>query len=157
RAMSINIHASCLSYRHNYLDLDPTYKDAYGLPLLRMTFDWNDNDRRMAHFIEKRAVEIGKQMGARHIHTFNAAAQSWTPYDEYSNHTQGGMVMGEDPRTSAVNTYLQSWDAHNVFVVGASAFPTNAGYNPTSTVGALAIRTARAIHEKYQHNPGPLV
>ena len=31
RNITISIHASCLSYRHNYLDLDPTYKDAYGL------------------------------------------------------------------------------------------------------------------------------
>ena len=37
RNMAITIHGTCLSYRHNYLDLDPTYKDAYGLPLLRMT------------------------------------------------------------------------------------------------------------------------
>ncbi|MNP15922.1 Gluconate 2-dehydrogenase flavoprotein precursor [compost metagenome] len=143
--------------RDAYLSLDPNYKDRWGTPLLRMTFDWNQNDRNMARFIEQRAVEIGKKMGAKHVHTFNSAAKSWSPYDENSNHTQGGMIMGEDPRTSAVNTYLQSWDAHNVFVVGASAFPTNAGYNPTSTVGALAIRTARAIHEKYQHNPGSLV
>ena len=42
--MEIHIHAS--SDRHNYLDLDPTYTDAYGLPLLRMTFDWHDNDPR---------------------------------------------------------------------------------------------------------------
>ncbi len=35
----------------------------------------------------------------------------------------GGAVMGEDPKTSAVNRYLQSWDVHNVFVIGASAFP----------------------------------
>jgi len=143
--------------RDAYLSLDPNYKDRWGTPLLRMTFDWNQNDRNMARFIEQRAVDIGKKMGAKHVQTFNSAAKSWSPYDENSNHTQGGMIMGEDPRTSAVNTYLQSWDAHNVFVVGASAFPTNAGYNPTSTVGALAIRTARAIHEKYQHNPGSLV
>lgn len=35
----------------------------------------------------------------------------------------GGAVMGEDPKTSAVNRYLQSWDVHNVFSIGASAFP----------------------------------
>nr|WP_241792181.1 hypothetical protein [Pseudomonas putida] len=44
-----------------------------------------------------------------------------------------------------------------MFVVGASAFPNNGGYNPTITVGALAIRAARAIHETYFKNPGTLV
>ena len=46
--------------------------------------------------------------------------------------------MGDDPATSVVNRYLQSWDVDNVFVIGASNFPQNASYNPTDTVGALA-------------------
>ena len=33
-----------MSYRGNYLDLDPTYRDVYGQPLLRMTFDFTDNE-----------------------------------------------------------------------------------------------------------------
>ena len=45
--------------------------------------------------------------------------------------------MGTDPKTSALNRYLQSWDVPNLFVMGAGAFPQNAGYNPTGTVGAL--------------------
>ena len=36
--------------------------------------------------------------------------------------------MGSDPATSAVNNYLQMWDAENIFVVGASAFAHNSGY-----------------------------
>jgi len=65
--------------------------------------------------------------------------------------------MGADPKTSVVNRYLQSWDVSNLFVVGASAFPQNAGYNPTGTVGALAYWTADIIRKKYLKNPGPLV
>ena len=69
----------------------------------------------------------------------------------------GGAVMGEDPKTSAVNRYLQSWDVHNVFVIDASAFPQGLGYNPTGTVAALAYWSAKAIREQYLKNPGPLV
>jgi gluconate 2-dehydrogenase alpha chain len=47
-----------------------------------------------------------------------------------STHNTGGTIMGSDPRTTVVNRYLQSWSAHNLFVM-ASAFPQNAGYNPT--------------------------
>ena len=82
---------------------------------------------------------------------------SWNPYLQESSHTIGGAVMGADPTTSAVNPWLQSWDVHNVFVVGASAFPNNGGYNPTITVGALAVRAAQAIHQTYIKNPAPLV
>jgi len=64
--------------------------------------------------------------------------------------------MGTDPTQSAVNTYQQSWDVPNVFSVGASSFPQNAGYNPTGTVGALAYRTAEAVVKRYIKSPGPL-
>ena len=65
--------------------------------------------------------------------------------------------MGADPKTSALNRYLQSWDVPNLIVMGATAFPQNAGYNPTGTVGALAYWAADAIKTKYLKSPGPLV
>ena len=67
------------------------------------------------------------------------------PYQ--TTHNTGGAVMGSDPKTSVLNRYLQSWDVPNVFVMGASAFPQNAGYNPTGTVGALTYWALDAIFE----------
>jgi gluconate 2-dehydrogenase alpha chain len=64
--------------------------------------------------------------------------------------------MGTDPSTSVVNRWLQSWDVHNVFVIGASAYPQNASYNPTGTLGALAYWSADAIVSRYLKRPGPL-
>jgi gluconate 2-dehydrogenase alpha chain len=77
------------------------------------------------------------------------------PYQ--STHNTGGTTMGESPRDSVVNRYLQSWDADNLFVMGASVFPQNASYNPTGTVGALAYWSADAIVNRYLKSPGPLV
>jgi NADH dehydrogenase FAD-containing subunit len=57
----------------------------------------------------------------------------------------------------AVNRYLQSWDVPNVFVFGASAFPQNAGYNPTDTVAALAYWSLDRIKSKYLPAPGKLM
>jgi gluconate 2-dehydrogenase alpha chain len=74
-----------------------------------------------------------------------------------STHTCGGAIMGKDPKTSALNKYLQSWDVSNVFAPGANAFPQNNGYNPTGLVGGLAYWCAKAIREQYLKNPGPLV
>lgn len=141
----------------SYLDLDPEYKDAYGLPLVRVTYDYNDNDRRMAKFIEQKSVEIGKAMGAKTVLGTNSATGHYSPYNLASDHTIGGAVMGLDPKTSVLNRYQQSWDVHNVFVLGASSFPNNAGYNPTGTIGALSLWTARAIIDRYLKKPGPLV
>lgn len=69
----------------------------------------------------------------------------------------GGVIMGDNPTTSAVNRFLQSWDVSNLFVVGSSAFAQGIGYNPTGTVAALTYWSAKAIREHYLRNPGPLV
>lgn len=156
-AGTVMCQGTSMPTRNNYLSLDPTYKDRHGQPLLRVTFDWSQNDIRMARYLTQRAKDIITRAGGKHLTVDNQAASSWNPYKQASSHTIGGAVIGTDPSTAPLNTYLQSRDVRNVFVVGASAFPNNGGYNPTGTVGALAIRASRAIHERYIKNPGQLV
>jgi gluconate 2-dehydrogenase alpha chain len=86
----------------------------------------------------------------------NPRAGKYTIVPYQSTHNTGGAVMGNDPATSAVNRYLQSWDVPNVFVIGASAFPQNGGYNPTDTVGALTYWALDAIKTRYLKRPGLL-
>jgi gluconate 2-dehydrogenase alpha chain len=153
---SVNVHGSSVSTRQNYLDLDPTYKDAWGLPLLRMTFDFPENDLKMSAYCTEKAMEIAKGMGGKLV----TGSPRKGPYDMtvyQTTHNAGGTIMGTDPSTSVVNRYLQSWDVSNVFVIGASSFPQNACYNPTDTVGALAYWAAEAIVKQYLKSPGPLM
>ncbi len=156
RSFSITIQGACQSYRTNYLDLDPTYRDAYGLPLLRMTFDRHENETRMSVWLTNKAAEIAKAIGPAKM-TVSPRTGKYTIVPYQSTHNTGGAVVGADPQTSAVNKYLQSWDVPNVFVVGASAFPQNGGYNPTGTVGALTFQALDAIKTKYLKRPGALV
>jgi gluconate 2-dehydrogenase alpha chain len=86
---------------------------------------------------------------------FRNGNYSAVPYQ--STHNTGGTIMGADPSTSVVNRYLQAWDAHNLFVMGASVFPQNQSYNPTGPLGALAYWSANAITTQYLRNPGPLM
>jgi gluconate 2-dehydrogenase alpha chain len=152
----ILLSGSSVSTTSNYLDLDPTYKDAWGLPLMRMTFDFPDNDVKMSAYCTAKAIEIAKEMGAQQV-AGGPRKRPYTTTQYQSTHNTGGAVMGTDPNTSAVNRFLQSWDVSNVFVIGASAFPQNSAYNPTITVGALAYWSAEAIVNKYLKSPGPLV
>ncbi|TMH36774.1 MAG: GMC family oxidoreductase, partial [Betaproteobacteria bacterium] len=122
RSFSITIQGACQSYRTNYLDLDPTYRDAYGLPLLRMTFDRHENETKMSVWLTNKAAEIAKAVGPANMNV-SPRTGKYTIVPYQSTHNTGGAVMGADPHTSAVNKYLQSWDVPNVFVVGASAFP----------------------------------
>ena len=156
RTISVSMNGASNSFRTNYLDLDPTYKDANGLPLLRMTFDWNENDRRMLKYLVDRAAEIAKAMNPSKMQP-SSPLKKYSISHYQSTHNTGGAVMGADPKTSAVNKYLQSWDVNNVFVVGGSAFPQNSANGPTGTIGALACWAADAIKDEYLKKPGMLV
>jgi gluconate 2-dehydrogenase alpha chain len=121
-----------------------------------MTMDLPENEIKMSTFLTDRYAEIIKAMGAHTVEKRPRAA----PYDitQYqTSHLCGGAIMGNNPKESALNKYLQSWDVPNLFVQGATAFPQNAGYNPTGTVGAFAFWSATAIRERYLKTPGPLV
>ncbi len=152
----IQQHGTSTASRLNYLDLDPTYKDAWGQPLLRMTFDFPDNDVRMSQYIADKVVEIGRAMGGK-IVVRGGVKRPYTSTVYQSTHNCGGAIMGDDPKTSAVNRYLQCWDVPNVFSLGASAFPQNGAYNYTITIGALTLWALDAIKTKYLKSPGPLV
>ncbi|HET7848202.1 MAG TPA: GMC family oxidoreductase [Pseudolabrys sp.] len=154
--LSIATHGAVMSHRGNYLDLDPTYHDVHGRPLLRLTFDYTDNEHKMSDYLTDRAAEIAKAMKPRETHVKKREGHySIVPYQ--TTHNTGGAIMGTDPKSSVVNRYLQSWDLHNLFVMGACVFPQNPGYNPTGTVGALTYWAADAIKNTYLKNPGALV
>jgi gluconate 2-dehydrogenase alpha chain len=153
------ISASGANYAHreNYLDLDPTYRDVLGRPLIRMTYNFRDNDYALSSYCSGITAKIAQAMDATIVSAPNPRRGNFhlTPYQ--STHNTGGTIMGSNPRDSVVNRYLQSWDADNLFVMGASVFPQNASYNPTGTVGALAYWSADAIIQRYLKAPGPLV
>jgi gluconate 2-dehydrogenase alpha chain len=151
-----NTQGSVYAHRDNFLDLDPTYKDALGRPLLRMTYNGTDNDHKMSRYLLAKLEDIIKAMGPTH-HEIHPRPRNFSIVPYQSTHNTGGTMMGSDPKTSAVNRYLQAWGAHNLFVMGASVFPQQHGYNPTGTVGALAYWSANAITTQYLKQPGPLV
>jgi len=155
RTGSINLQGEHLAYRDNYMDLDPIYKDHFGDPLLRLTLDWRENERRMAEFAIPKAVEIARAMGAKEVTPFSGL-RSYDATRYQSSHVQGGAIMGSSPDRSVVNPYLQHWQVSNLFVLGASAFPQNASANPTPTILALTYRTADTIVNRYLKNPAAL-
>lgn len=152
----IGIQGESLPYPDQFLDLDPNYRDAWGQPLLRITYDFHQNDRRLYRFMAERTLEIIRAMNPDRIaHT--AELEPYNIYSYGSTHNTGGAIMGSDPSNSVTNKYGQVWDTPNVFVTGAALYPQNAGMNPTATLLALTYMAGDAMAERYFRNPNELL
>jgi len=151
----INFVGEHIAYKGNYIDLDPTYKDHSGDPLLRFTINWGENERKMAEFVTPKALELARAMGAKEISSF-PGLKNYDANRYQFTHIQGGTIMGNSPDRSVVNPYLQHWQVPNLFVLGASTFPQNPSAHPTLTILALTYRTADAIVDRYLKSPSPL-
>ena len=156
RGEAIAFSGEHVPYKTNFFDLDPTYKDFAGDPLLRLTMDWQENESKMAEFATGKSVEIARAMGAKEINPF----PGYGHYDTrryQSTHVQGGTIMAPTPDQGVVNPYLQHWRMPNLFVLGGSTFPNQGAANPTPTILATTYRTADAIVDRYLKKPGMLV
>ena len=110
-------------------------EDQYGLKVARVTYNWCDNDRAMVkHSLDFMSRQL-EASGAKNV---------WRQEDD-TNHLAGTARMGNDRRTSVVNSDCRSWDVPNLFICDGSVFPTTGGVNPSLTIQALALRTADRI------------
>ena len=132
------VHGSFYSYRDVYLDLDPTYKDRFGRPLMRMTIDFHDNELKQNAFLTDKFAEIIKAMGASVVAEAisQGALRHHALSDDASVRRRHHGRPTQDQRASTA--ICRAGTCRICSCMGASAFPQNAGYNPTGTVGALA-------------------
>jgi len=155
RTLNVSTEGASMPHKDNFMSLDPDYKDAYGIPLMQLTYNFTDQDRNLHKYLIKKTTAIMQEMGAKTVMAGNPITDyDIVPYQ--TTHNTGGTIMGASPDNSVVNNYLQHWDAENLFVVGAGNFAHNSGYNPTGTVGALAYRAAEGVIN-YSKNGGSLV
>jgi gluconate 2-dehydrogenase alpha chain len=128
-----------LPYADNRLDLDPEVVDRLGRPVTRITFDIGDNEYRLIDFLQGRAEQIARRMGA--TRTWRRPALT----GPISTHDVGGTRMGSDPESSVVDSFGRVHDTPGLFVLGGSTFVSLPAVNPALTILALALRAAEAI------------
>lgn len=123
----------------NRVDLDPTVKDALGLPVVRLTYRNHRFELDAAEFYRPRMIEILRQAGAQYGFV--------APPDPIprSRHPMGGLRMGTDPRTSVCDPFGRFHDLENLYCMDSGVFVTGSGYNPTLTLIALALRSAAVL------------
>lgn len=154
--VGVGIQGEIQAYDDSFLDLDPIYKDKWGQPLLRITFDFHENEYNMYRFLAQRSKEILQRMNPTRM----KISEDLKPYNIHSyqsTHCTGGAIMGGDPGNSVTNKYGQVWDTPNVFVTGAALYPQNPGANPTETLLALCYMAGDAIRDRYFKQPGELI
>jgi len=135
RGMSAGIVLNDLPQEANRVDLDPTVKDAWGLPVARVTHQAHPNDIAQANFLVDRCADILEAAGASKV---------WRNYISEltgnSRHQHGTLRMGDDPSSSVVDRWCQAHSVPGLVVVDGSTFPTPGGVNPTLTIMANAWR-----------------
>lgn len=119
------------------ITLDPTVRDHFGLPVVRMSGMTHPETVRTAEFMRQRAHDWLEASGAEGI-------WSWPVVRRFSasQHQAGTARMGTDPRTSVTDPTGRVHGQDNLFVADGSVHVTNGGFNPALTIMALAFRTA---------------
>jgi choline dehydrogenase-like flavoprotein len=139
RQMVVLGHTTSLPLATNNITLDPTLKDDWGLPAIRVTYRDHPDDLATARFLGTHAERIVQAAGAKRYFTLPVEVQ------KEAFHLLGTCRMGNDPRTSVVNRDHRAHDVPNLFVCDGSSMVTSSRGQPTMTIMALAFRAGEQI------------
>jgi choline dehydrogenase-like flavoprotein len=132
----------------SFAEIDPDVVDRWGIPVLRFHWKWTDYEHKQVKHMQETFRALVAEMGGQ---VFDPMPGPDRGYGIASGgsiiHELGGVRMGADPGTSALNAWCQAHDVRNLFVADGAPFVTQADKNPTWTILALAWRTADRIAE----------
>jgi choline dehydrogenase-like flavoprotein len=134
----------CLPRYDNFVEIDRSTIDIYGIPALRIQMTWSDNEKAMFPDMADSAAEMLEAAGATNI-------RPWTVPDRVPGmgiHEVGVARMGSDQKTSVLNQFQQTHDVKNLFVMDGSCFTSSGCQNPTLTIMALAVRSCDFLMEE---------
>lgn len=123
------------SIEDNRVELDSSVRDAHGLPAAKVVNQLSKENAARLQIATEEGREIFRAAGAAEVRLGGR-----NPV-----HLLGGTLMGDHPESSVTNSYGQAHEVENLFVAGASLYPTGAAVNPTATLVSLALRTADYI------------
>ncbi len=141
--------------RENRVTLSSDFKDGLGLPRPQISYNLSDYTRRgfiAAHRMKnllfaKMGLDDFTRIENDDPTRFEEEIDGKPVSMNYigAGHIMGTSKMGDDPKQSVVDKFQRSHDHKNLYLVGSSTFPTGATANPTLTIAALSLRTAKHI------------
>jgi gluconate 2-dehydrogenase alpha chain len=143
----VAIQSDALPYSTHTLDLDPEYRDrsGLGLPVIRITYDLEENERKLSNWMIGKAEACLRYMGAER--TWRGPILTGV----CSSHDLGGCRMGNDPSASVVDADLHVHDTPGLYVFSGAVFPTCPGVNPNLTIWALVLRASERLVAKLRN------
>jgi gluconate 2-dehydrogenase alpha chain len=129
--------------RTNAVDLDPRYRDVFGLPVARITYRNHEFERSARRYYIPFMKEILRNARAERVFVTPCSPALVGPPS--TRHVLGTLRMGTDPATSVTDASGRFHDVDNLWAVDGSVFPTSSGYNPTLTIIAVALKIARGL------------
>ena len=139
-SMSLNGFCECLPRRENRVELDPHVVDAWGVPVLRVSMTWSDNELRLWQDAREQGAEMLEAAGAKNVVIDGAVS-----VPGFGIHEMGTARMGADPKRSVLNSFNRTHDVDNIYVTDGAAFPSIGCQNPTLTMMALTVRACEDI------------
>jgi choline dehydrogenase-like flavoprotein len=132
----------------NYVALDKDQKDQWGMPLLKISISYDDNDEKMVKDYFEQITEMYTKAGFQNIKTMDSKQAPGLDI-----HEMGGARMGKDPRTSILNEWNQVHACKNVFVTDGASMTSTSTQNPSLTYMAFSARSADyAVNEMKKGN-----
>lgn len=128
---------------HVYLSKDE--KDEWGIPLLTISVDYDENDEKSLKDFLQQGAEMLEKAGCKNI---NGNDSKQAPGLDI--HEIGGVRMGKDPKTSLLNKWNQLHSCPNVFVTDGACMVSTGVQNPSLTFMAITARAANYAVEEFK-------
>lgn len=143
--VNLGIQAPSLQSDLNYVDIDPEVKDKYGIPVVRVHFQWGSNELKMWEHAKQVSEEILRAAGGEYR---GCADHPESP--GYSLHETGTCRMGNDPKKFVTNRFGQTHDLTNLYVCDASVFLNCTDKTTTLSILAFSLRTSEYLIEQFR-------
>lgn len=142
--LSFYVQAPSQRSDKNYVDIDPDKKDIYGIPEVRVHFEWDENALKMWEHAKQSCQEIFKNANA----VYEGHGEIEPP--GFSLHETGTCRMGDDPRHFVTNRFGQTHDVPNLYVCDASVFLDCTDKTTTLSILAFSLRTSECIIQNFK-------
>ena len=142
--ISLGGRGEVLPNYENKISLDPKKKDQWGLPLVKVHFEYGANDLAMMDHMTKESEEILVKAGFKNVGSYRNS-----PPPGSAVHEMGTARMGDDPKTSVLNKNNQMHDVKNVFITDGSCMTSSGCQNPSLTYMALTARACKFAIQQF--------